>query len=326
MRKLRSLSACTLVFIFSLASQPSAARQGWQPQASEQASRGNERRVEGTWASRADDKSNLQTSDLQLMITSPPAGCATKTLTFDELPTQPVNGLRFMGISFGFQVNGVDSDSARYNVNGPETGTNTVTEGPVLEMPVFGGVQTLTFDAPTAFLQFGIAFFSSSNLTPGFTVELFDSALQSIGTIAVNARPIIDFSEGLFSYSGTPVKKAVIRFTQFGFLAGLDNLIFCQQSFDMCLQDDSNGSLLQFNSITGNYLFTNCTGLALSGQATLINKGSVFSLQHYATDRRVLARIDTSLNKGVASIQLLSQGTMLTITDKNIINNTCTCP
>jgi len=57
----------------------------------------------------------------------------------------------------------------------------------------------------------------------------------------------------------------------------------------------------------------------------LIKRGSFVTLQDYSADRRVLARIDSSVNKATASVQLLSQGTTFTITDRNTANNTCAC-
>ncbi|MBI3654211.1 MAG: hypothetical protein HY231_24535 [Acidobacteria bacterium] len=96
--------------------------------------------------------------------------------------------------------------------------------------------------------------------------------------------------------------------------------------FDICLQDDSNGAMLQFSSTTGEYLFTNCAGLTLGGTGSLVIRGSIISLQQNGTDRRVIARMDKSMNKGTASIQLLSQGRTLTIIDRNTADNTCTCP
>jgi hypothetical protein len=95
--------------------------------------------------------------------------------------------------------------------------------------------------------------------------------------------------------------------------------------FDICIQDDSSGSILEFNSTTGDYQFSNCLGLTLTGQGSLIQRGSIITLQHYASDRRVLARIDTSVNRGTASIQLFSPSTTFTITDRNTTNNTCAC-
>ena len=95
--------------------------------------------------------------------------------------------------------------------------------------------------------------------------------------------------------------------------------------FDICIQDDSTGSIFKFNSTTGDYQFSNCSGFTLSGTGTLIKRGSIITLQHYASDRRVLARIDTSVNKATASIQLFSPSATFTITDRNTANNTCAC-
>ncbi|HXI91978.1 MAG TPA: right-handed parallel beta-helix repeat-containing protein [Blastocatellia bacterium] len=95
--------------------------------------------------------------------------------------------------------------------------------------------------------------------------------------------------------------------------------------FDICIQDDSTGNIFEFNSTTGDYQFTNCSGLTLSGIGSLIQRGSIITLQQYASDRRVLARIDASVNKGTASIQLFSPSTTFTIIDRNTANNTCAC-
>lgn len=97
--------------------------------------------------------------------------------------------------------------------------------------------------------------------------------------------------------------------------------------FDLCLQDDSNGYILKINSTTGDYQFTNCSGFTLSGIGSLIVKGSIVNLQDYAADRRVLAKIDSSVEKGTASIQVFGQGTSSTFTimDRNTSTNTCAC-
>ncbi len=95
--------------------------------------------------------------------------------------------------------------------------------------------------------------------------------------------------------------------------------------FNMCLQDDSNGNILQINTATGNYQFTNCSGFTVGGTGTLTRKGCTITLQHNNGDRRVLAKIDTCQKKATASIRLLSQGTTFTITDRNTANNNCAC-
>jgi uncharacterized delta-60 repeat protein len=95
--------------------------------------------------------------------------------------------------------------------------------------------------------------------------------------------------------------------------------------FDYCLQDDSSGNLLQINTETWEYQFTNCAGLTIGGTGILTKRGSLITLQHNGSDRRVMATIDTSTNKATASVQLFSQGRTFTITDRNITNNTCAC-
>lgn len=95
--------------------------------------------------------------------------------------------------------------------------------------------------------------------------------------------------------------------------------------FNTCIQDESNGGILRINSATGDYLYTNCAGLTISGTGALTIKGSITTLQHYAVDRRVIARVDAGVSKATASIQVFPAGTTFTITDKNIGNNTCSC-
>jgi len=96
-------------------------------------------------------------------------------------------------------------------------------------------------------------------------------------------------------------------------------------SFDICIQDDSNGNLLQLNSSTGDYQLTNCSGVSIVGTGTLSKKGSTFTLQDNALDRRLLAKIDTSVHRGTATIQVFSLGITLTVVDRNTSNNTCSC-
>ncbi|MEK6284783.1 MAG: delta-60 repeat domain-containing protein [Acidobacteriota bacterium] len=105
-----------------------------------------------------------------------------------------------------------------------------------------------------------------------------------------------------------------------GVLARYNNVVF-----DTCIRDDSNGSILTLNSITGDYLFTTCSGLTIGGTGTLIKKGGIITLQHYGPDRRVIVKIDMSANKGNASIQIFSQGMTFTIMDRNTANSFCVC-
>ncbi len=137
------------------------------------------------------------------------AADAAVTLTFDELPTQPVNGLTYNGVTFGFTVGGNASTDAVYNGIGP--GSIAYLQDPTLEGNA-AGVLTLNFAQPTDLLQFGVALNSFNPVTAAYSVKLFDASLSAIGTFSENTYPVVLWSEDLFSYSGTPIGRAVIAF------------------------------------------------------------------------------------------------------------------
>ncbi len=151
------------------------------------------------------------------------------TFTFDELPFQPVDNLSFQGVTFDFKVDGFDSTDARYGASGP--GATPFVQDPSLEGNA-AGILTLDFATAISTLQFGVALNTSASLTPGFTVELFNSALTSLGITSVNttsAAGPFGYTDGLFSYSGTPATRAVINFNEtiaFADRFALDNLIY----------------------------------------------------------------------------------------------------
>jgi hypothetical protein len=99
-----------------------------------------------------------------------------------------------------------------------------------------------------------------------------------------------------------------------------------QTSIDVCLQDESNGYTLKFNSPTGVYKLTDCKGFTLTGTGAVTSHGGVITLQNHASDHRVLATIDTNAKRGSASIQILEHATTITITDRNTEDNACACP
>jgi hypothetical protein len=76
-------------------------------------------------------------------------------------------------------------------------------------------------------LQFGVALNNTVPLTPGFTVELFDESLVSLGVTPVNTSPLVFWTEGQFTYAGPPIGRATIDFddAHAGRFA-LDNLTF----------------------------------------------------------------------------------------------------
>jgi hypothetical protein len=95
--------------------------------------------------------------------------------------------------------------------------------------------------------------------------------------------------------------------------------------FDLCIQEDGGGRLLQINTLTGDYLFTECSGASFNGRGTLNKKGCTITLQNVAGDHRITAKIDTCGNKATASLSLNGSAGMLNINDRNLANNTCNC-
>jgi hypothetical protein len=150
------------------------------------------------------------------------AADAAVTLMFDELPTQPVDGLTYKGVTFGFTIGGSSSADALYSGTGP--GSITYLQDTTLEGNA-AGVLTLDFVQPTNLLQFGIALNSFSPVTAAYTVELFDASLAALGTYSGNTYPLMVWSEDLFAYSGTPISRAIVDFNeQFAGRFAVDNL------------------------------------------------------------------------------------------------------
>ena len=136
---------------------------------------------------------------------------AAVTLTFDELPTQPVNGLSYKGVTFGFTIDGNPSTDAVYSDVGP--GLITFLQDTTLEGNS-AGILTLDFAQPTDMLQFGIALNSFYPAMPAYNVQLFGESLAWVANLSQNTYPLIVWSEDLFSYSGTPITRAIIDFNE----------------------------------------------------------------------------------------------------------------
>jgi uncharacterized delta-60 repeat protein len=97
-------------------------------------------------------------------------------------------------------------------------------------------------------------------------------------------------------------------------------------TFDLCLQDDNNFSLLQINSTSGEYSFTDCGATSLGGIGAVSKRGCLVTLRVGSGDRRVNVQIDTCQRKGFGSIQILSQGRTFSFIDRDTANNSCGCP
>jgi hypothetical protein len=157
------------------------------------------------------------------LVCTTEAWAATVTLRFNELPFQPVDGLNYLGVNFGFTVGGVPSNDAHYNSGGP--GQIRYVQDPSLEGAA-AGTLTIAFDNPTPVLQFGVALSTLDTLDSGFQVQLFDSDFLPLGTYQVVTSKIVSFTESRFSYQGRKVSQAVITFYAPAGRFALDNLTY----------------------------------------------------------------------------------------------------
>jgi hypothetical protein len=97
------------------------------------------------------------------------------------------------------------------------------------------------------------------------------------------------------------------------------------QSYDLCVEDDSNKSnALRFSSTTGEYMFC-AGGASFRGTGSVAKSGNALTLQHAAADRRVTARVDTAAGQGSASVQAPPGKTVGSVRDTNTANSTCGC-
>lgn len=96
-------------------------------------------------------------------------------------------------------------------------------------------------------------------------------------------------------------------------------------NFNLCVQDESNDYKLLLNSVTGEYEAFNCSGFMAYGTGSIVQKGGTITMQHYASDRRVLVKMDNNQHKATASIQLFSTGQSISIADRDTLNSVCSC-
>lgn len=101
----------------------------------------------------------------------------------------------------------------------------------------------------------------------------------------------------------------------------------CDSSNLVCIQDDDNGNSLLVNSLTGDYVFTNCAnGATYSGRGQ-ISKAS--GLVFVNDGRRLSAQFDFlptgKTARGTGAFRPPGAGSVLSITDRNIFDSTCGC-
>ncbi len=147
------------------------------------------------------------------------------TLTFDELPFQPVDGLSFQGVNFSFEIGGVPSSDAHYNSFGP--GWVTHVQDPSLEGSAFGTL-SLEFDKPTTIIEFGVTQSCGGPSIPdAVTVTLHRLGKGFVReTVDLTLDPLVSFVEGQYAYRGPAAKTMVVDFTDSCGRFAFDNLVY----------------------------------------------------------------------------------------------------
>lgn len=97
--------------------------------------------------------------------------------------------------------------------------------------------------------------------------------------------------------------------------------------FDLCLQDDRTGDILQLNSCTGDYQFLRCGtgGFMAIGRAEVDRVGNLLTLRDAKLSASIDMRPIASRNQGQAVYRPTPFGTSFSINDSGTTNNTCTC-
>lgn len=167
-----------------------------------------------------------------LLVLCVTASEAAVLITFDEQPTQPVDGLVVEGVAFQFTVGGSSSPDAVFNSDLPVTTVNL--DDKVLSGPV-AGLLTFQFSAPVIAFQFGLVLNTLDPEQPAAIISLLDTSLQPAGDLPLDTNPLLLFSEGLFSYAGPAISQVQIAFsgTTAADLFAIDNLEYTAVEVDV---------------------------------------------------------------------------------------------
>jgi hypothetical protein len=152
------------------------------------------------------------TAGLLFSLVTVSAKADTVTLTMNEVPNQPINGLTVTkgGESFTFSD---PIGSLFYNSNGP--GTRTFVQDPTIQGPLQSF--SVAFSVAVTSIQFGLAELAIVPLT-GAQVTL-----SSGDTFLFNLSLVDPFAEGQFTHSGSPVTSFTLTPAPGAFALAFDN-------------------------------------------------------------------------------------------------------
>jgi hypothetical protein len=131
---------------------------------------------------------------ISLLAGASAASAASVTLTMDEVPNQPINGL---SVTKGFETFTFSDPGGGLTYNSLGPGNTTFIQDPSIQGP--NEPFSVGFSVPVSFIQFGLAEDSTSPLT-GVQVELSSGA-----TFTFDLTLTDPFAEGEFTWSGAPV-------------------------------------------------------------------------------------------------------------------------
>jgi hypothetical protein len=206
------------------------------------------------------------------------------------------------------------------------------------------GVGSPGIALPVTINGFGVVF-TDVDLATSASIELFDARGRSLGIFfappANNGLSFIGvvFNAGervarvrITSGNGAPgatanddnVSSDVVVMDDF--IYGEPMAILGLAGGFTCLQDDTTGSTLVINKITGEFQYSDCDGVSFGGTGRVRAKGCLITLDASLPAGRVTARIDTCADKGTADVHIFSKGRTFTTADIDTTNNSCACP
>lgn len=168
--------------------------------------------------------------------------------------------------------------------------------------------------------------FDATAATPGSTTAIVNFADPLVTDNCPGATVVCTPASG----SAFPLGATTVNCTATDSGGATASCSFVVTVWDVIIQDDENRDYILFNSFTGDYKFVHCgvDGFVMIGRGEVTREGCVTRLRD---DTRVVgAAFDRCLiaprNTGGAKIKRRQPDTTFVINDRDILNNSPTCP
>jgi uncharacterized repeat protein (TIGR03803 family) len=273
--------------------------------------------------------------------------CPTITVTPSSLPLG-TSGVPYTVTTLG-QTGGVGSIT--YSETGTMPGGLTMTStGVISGTPTQNGTFPITVTATdsngctgsrTLTIQLGCSTITLSPSTLPQSVQAEPYQVQFTqtggkGTVSFSTKSALPTGVTLSAsglLSGTPTQGGTFSITVIATdsngCTGAVTVTLNVTALGKCLKDDHNGDFVQFNTTTGDYVFTHCgtSGFILSGKGAVTTKSGTIMLTDVESDRSVTIAYLSNQFTGTAVI-VMKRGTGLSqtysISDTNI-HPVCVC-